>query len=800
MSCNIKIFYKFLNWERWELNLHERFLVILSRLGFRYDPQNRRIRSSVAVPQHENSSLIQIMISYHGADHVGTIFFSKRQHLTRNDLPNKVTNNTGSIKNVSCNRVGYNSRNKFCNFIMNDIRINNSTKQNYRGFCTDNQGPIGLLETTLCKIIERSKTLTPTIVKHIENNTWPMLRLSGEIKQLVRLRQKYISLLSIRDGVRSALIKQTVNNWLTKVDMRVNAVELTYRSRGNRTPGMDGKTLRAKDLINRLQNLKFKNLLTYSSGPIRRVYISKGKGKIRPLGIPNIQDRITQNLFLQVIEPLIDPHADKFSFGFRRGRCPHQAIGILSKSLHSKPNSKVTKDTKKSYFVHTKYILNIDIEQFFEKVDHIWLLENYPFPEKFLFILKGWLKSTVIYQNIAEASVQGFPQGSVIGPSLANFTLNGLEQASRPTQVTVLSPAKQKHEEAKGYFHKPGSSKLRKTVSSVLIRYADDFVVVVNDLNQLVIIGDNIGKFLLIRGLTRNLTKSKTIKWVDNAKFNYLGFTFHYILNKNKRSKVSAQRKKGSHFVRGGLYVYPEKSKVQEFKAKIKMVFKNNINNSAFQVINILNPIIRGWGNYFNVGITKTFANLDHFIWKRSWRYLTRKFKKVSKGILVQRYYQGVTTPSGRTWHFHGTKINSSVDALKRKGIYAWVVLLSFLGAPLPAQMFSPTKDLTSSNYYISEQVFTNYNLKINERRQKGGKYVNKYNLLYKNQNGKCIICNQGLGYINSIELEIHHINKVSDAGLKDGALNKIENLQLLHKECHKTTLKNKELKYFVKS
>ena len=694
------------------------------------------VNCSTAVPLYENSFFAKTIKSSQGADHARTFSFLLKQQLIRNDLPNKGVNDSGKVIHTSSFSKGYDSRKGFHTFIRNDIKVNNLNKKNYRDFSMGSQGPVEL-DLLLSEITAIGKTLTPLIVKHIENHIWPMLKLNKEIKHLVRLRQKYISLLSIRDGIRSTLIKQTLNNWLTKIDLRVYAVEQTYRSKGNLTPGIDGMTLAAKDLINQLQYLQFKHLEVYKSGPVRRVFIPKGKGKTRLLGIPNIIDRITQKLFVQIIEPLIDPHADKFSFGFRKGRNPHQAIGILSKSLHGKPNSKKNKDSTKSYFVHTKYVLNIDIERFFETVDHTWLLENYPFPEKFLFILKDWLESSIIYQKVMESSIQGFPQGSVIGPSLANFALNGLEAASKPTQVTTSSPEKQKYEESKGLFHKPSSSKIRKILTSVLVRYADDFVIVVNDLAQSKIISQNIDNFLVIRGLTRNKIKSKTIKWINNAKFNYLGFTFHYILKKNKRSKVSAQRKKGIHHVRAGLYVYPEKSKVQEFKSKIKQVFKKNLNNSPFQVIKILNPIIRGWGNYFNVGIIKTFANLDHYIWKRSWRYLSRKYKKVSKKILFERYYKGVTTLHGRAWHFHGTKINSTIDPLKTTGIYAWVVLLFFIGSPIPAQMFAPTKDLIDGNYYINEQLFTDYNLTINELRHSNDKYANRYSLLYKNQKGE---------------------------------------------------------------
>ena len=98
--------------------------------------------------------------------------------------------------------------------------------------------------------------------------------------------------------------------------------------------------------------------------------------------------------------------------------------------------------SNKRYFTHSKYILNIDIEKFFDKVNHDWLLKNYPFPNKFVNILRDWLLSKVVYQGEYETPISGFPQGSIIGPSLANFTLNGLEKMIVPNKATAFDEEK----------------------------------------------------------------------------------------------------------------------------------------------------------------------------------------------------------------------------------------------------------------------------------------------------------------------------------------------------------------------
>ena len=258
--------------------------------------------------------------------------------------------------------------------------------------------------------------------------------------------------------------------------------------------------------------MKYNESKVYKSNPIKRVFISKGSGfKLRPFGIPTIKDRVVQTLFVQILEPIIDPHADYYSFGYRKGRNAHQAIGMLSKLLAYKPKA-LRKNFDKRYFVHSKFIINIDVKQFFDKVDPEWLFKNYPFPAKFIHILKGWLSSVIIFQGEHEIPITGFFQGSVIGPSLANYTLNGLEKRITPSKKTVFDSEKFDYYVKQGYHYKKGSSIVRKTLLSSIVRYVDDFLVVVNDKAEARIIYNNIKLFLAERGLECNSFKSQIFK------------------------------------------------------------------------------------------------------------------------------------------------------------------------------------------------------------------------------------------------------------------------------------------------
>jgi len=448
--------------------------------------------------------------------------------------------------------------------------MKNAIGQDVRNKHTAIQGDLYSLKE---EIRRQSKCLSPLLVNSIKQGKWPMLEYNKDVHILIKNRQRYLALLSNQYGLRSIKVMQQVEEWLCQVDLRVLAIETVYRSSGNLTAGVDDQILKRENLISYLDILKYNKLKFYESDPIKRVFIPKGnKSDLRPLGIPTIKDRITQTLFVQVLEPIIDPHADYYSFGYRKGRNPHQAIGMLSKLLAYKPMA-FRKNSNKRYFVHSRFVINIDVKQFFDRVNHEWLLENYPFPTKFIHILKGWLSSAIIFQGEHEIPLTGFPQGSVIGPSLANYTLNGLEKIIIPSKKTAFDSEKFNYYVIQGYHYKKGSSIVRKTLTSSIVRYVDDFIIVINDETEARTVNDNIKLFLAERGLKCNLSKSKIFKWENNAKFDYLGFTFHYIL-KRRTTKITVQRKLNKNFIRGGLYVYPSNIKVQLFKNKIKSTIK----------------------------------------------------------------------------------------------------------------------------------------------------------------------------------------------------------------------------------
>jgi len=694
------------------------------------------------VPAYKENQLSKTRGLNQGADHARIYHFTlNRQSLQKKHVLNRVPNNKAFIFSSFFFKERHYSCKACNNSIKGDADTNNVSGQNVRDkYMTDLRNFNSLKK----EIRRQDNKLAPLLVNCINKGIWPILHYNKDIHNLVINRQKYFSLLSNQYGLRSRVVVQQVKEWLCKVDLRVIAIESVYSSSGNLTPSVSDLKLQRENLIGYLGILKYNNLKKfYKTDPIRQVFIPKvNKNEVRFLGISTIKDRIVQTLFLQVLEPTIDVHADYYSFGYRKGRNSHQTIGVLSKMLTHKP--KHQKNSNKEYFVYSKFVINIGVKQFFDKVNYKWLLKNYPFPINFISILKGWLISEVIFQGKYDTFLTEFPQRSVIGPSLANFTLNGLEKIIIPSQKTVFDPEKFNYYLKPCFRHNKSPLLVKKTFISSVVRYIDDFIVVVNDELQAKTIKNNIKRFLAVRGSEINLCKSKIIKWKNNAKFDYLGFTFHCIL-KRKTTKVTVQKKLNKKFVQRGLYVCPSKIKVQMFKTKIKTIINKNLNVSPFRLTKILNPVLTGWANYFGVGTLHVFSRLDHFIYYRVWRYLRRKYKKVPTSKLVERFFQGRKTPSGQIWQFHGTHSTVNKDILKCKGSVAWLILLCNVNKPIPAYKFNPNNDLIKSTCFIDETIFNNYNSKIvNLRGGKNVKNFDKRSMLYIKQKCLCIICGIG--------------------------------------------------------
>ena len=216
------------------------------------------------------------------------------------------------------------------------------------------------------------------------------------------------------------------------------AVRRVTENQGKGTPGVDQQTWDTPEKkATALQALQQRG---YYPQPLRRVYIPKNNGKMRPLGIPTMKDRAMQALYLQALDPIAETTADPNSYGFRKERSTADAIDQCHIVLSNRGGA--------------RWIFEGDIKSCFDRISHKWLMDHIPMCKT---ILQKWLKAGFMEKHVLHATEEGTPQGGICSPALANMTLDGLERKLRERY--------------------PKASALSRKVKVNLVRYADDFII-----------------------------------------------------------------------------------------------------------------------------------------------------------------------------------------------------------------------------------------------------------------------------------------------------------------------------------
>lgn len=410
---------------------------------------------------------------------------------------------------------------------------------------------------------------------------WPVVQ-----KHVFRLQVRIAK--AEREG-RKGKVKALQRLLTSSFHSKCLAVKRVTSSTGGKTPGVDG-VIWSTDLqkIKAISNLKRKG---YKPQPLRRIYIPKKSGKLRPLSIPSMIDRTMQTLWLLALEPIVEEWADPNAYGFRQKRSTHDAIGQCFIALGKAKSA--------------SWILEGDIKSCFDQISQEWLLDNIPMDK---IILRKFLKAGYVENGRLYPTMDGVPQGGCISAALAVMTLSGLERQM------VSSKQKQRDKE-----------KIN------MIAYADDFIITAASkelLEEKVM--PILVKALNKVGLQLSLEKTKITHIEDG--FDFLGFHIRKYAN-------------------GKLLIKPAKANVTNFLKEIKTIIKKGVALPTDKLIYQLNEKITGWVNYYrSVVSSKIFSYIDSEIFQALKRWGLRRHARKGKRWIIGHYY---TRYQGDNWRFH---------------------------------------------------------------------------------------------------------------------------------------------------
>lgn len=556
-----------------------------------------------------------------------------------------------------------------------------------------------------------SKTSLKTTVEWNQMN-W------RKLERKVYKLQKRIYRASERGDVKAIrrLQKTLMKSWSARA---LSVRRVTQDNTGKKTAGVDGvKSLSPAARLKLVNDIKMGSKVS----PTRRVWIPKpGTEEKRPLGIPTMKDRALQALVKLALEPEWEARFEPNSYGFRPGRSCHDAVQAIFLAIREKP----------------KYVLDADIAKCFGSIDHETLLNKLNTFPTIRRQIRAWLKAGVMDNKQLFPTSEGTPQGGVISPLLANIALHGMENRIKQYAETLK-----------------GSKRDNRRALS-LIRYADDFVVLHENITVVQRCREIISEWLIGMGLELKPSKTRlahTLNQYEQEKpgFDFLGFTIQQFPVGQYHSKQGFKT-----------IITPSKQKQKVHYDQIASVIEAHKAAPQAALISRLNPIIQGWANYYAIVVSKkVFSKLDALTYQKLKAWAKRRHPNKSGKWVSKKYWHSI---DGNNWVFATRKEGSNL-----------LRLLDHANTPIVRHVkvkgeASPYDD---NLVYWSKRMGNNPEMPI------------RISKLLKKQKGKCVHC--GLFFREDDVMEIDHKIPKSQGG-KDS----YDNWQLLHRHCHDTKTAN---------
>jgi RNA-directed DNA polymerase len=420
-------------------------------------------------------------------------------------------------------------------------------------------------------------------------------RVEGDVR---RLRQRIFTASKAGDlrKVRS-LQKLMLRSWSNTL---LGVRRVTERNAGRLTAGVDGEVVLTPEAKAKLAERIQHQAEPFKALPVRRVYIPKpGSRKRRPLGIPVIADRAQQARVVSALEPEWEARFEPRSYGFRPGRGCHDAIQAIYQATKGKSPRR-------------RCVLDADLALAFDRIGHDHILRMLgTFPARGM--VAQWLKAGVVEQGRLHRTEDGVPQGGVISPVLLNVALHGMEQAAGVRYLTGTHAGKAAMD------------------SPVVIRYADDLVALCHTRQEALEVKARLAEWLAPRGLAFNEDKTRVVTLEEG--YDFLGFHVRHYGNKP--------------------LIKPSKAAQRRIRERLRTEFRALRGTNAQAVIRKLNPVIRGWANYYRTQVSsEVFDALDQYLWRLTWKWARFSHQNKSKSWVFARYYGKFNKSRQDRWVF----------------------------------------------------------------------------------------------------------------------------------------------------